>query len=97
MKSELRYYAIREKDEEIANRYWRLYYRAINVEHEFREIVLETEVSRLIDIIIAEGLADKLLLDHETPGDTADEPQKPDTHSMLTDDDIPPRQKGCWD
>jgi hypothetical protein len=60
MKSELRYYAIREKDEEIANRYWRLYYRAINVEHEFREIVLETEVSRLIDIIIAEGLVGQL-------------------------------------
>lgn len=94
LKSELRRHAIKAKDEETANDYWRMYYKAVNAE---QEIVLEAEVRRLLEFIVREGIADGLVDEMQQSDDTADKPQKPQTDTTLTDDDIPPRQKGFWD
>ena len=95
LQSELRASALREEDEEMRNRLWRLYYRACNAEHEVREMVMDAEMRRLLDFVFPNGLPDIYSDETEKPEDT--KPKKSDGNPTENDEDTPFRQKGLWE
>jgi hypothetical protein len=103
--NELRKRAIKEKDEKLRSDYWWLYFDAKGIEPEIREMVLKAEKHTLLEMIIEEGLAHRLLEREKNKLPQEDEPQPSnDEQPQVSDDeppdytdDIPPRQKGLWD
>ena len=104
--NELRKRAIKEKDEKLRSDYWWLYFDAKGIEPEIREMILKAEKHTLLEMIIEEGLAHRLLeAEKNKPPVPEDEPQPSDDEQPQVSDDeppdhndkIPPRQKGLWD
>jgi hypothetical protein len=105
LKEELRKRAIKEKDENLRSDYWWLYFDAKGIEPEIREMVLKAEKHTLLEMIIEEGLAHRLLEREKNKPPSEDEPQPSDDEQPKESDDeppdytddIPPRQMGLWD
>ena len=103
--NELRKRAIKEKDEKLRSDYWWLYFDAKGIEPEIREMVLKAEKHTLLEMIIEEGLAHRLLereknkppSEDEPPPSADEQPKVSDDEPPDYTDDIPPRQKGLWD
>jgi hypothetical protein len=102
--NELRKRALKEKDEDKRRDYWWLYHDAKTIEPEIREMMLKTEKHTLLEMIIEDGLAHRLLEadknkpQEDEPEPSADEQPKPsDDEPPDYDDDIPPRQMGFWE
>jgi hypothetical protein len=99
--NELRKRAIKEKDEKLRSDYWWLYFDAKSIEPEIREMILKTEKTTLLEMIVETGLVHILLEDEKhNPPPEDDEPKPPDSADEPPDDhedDIPPRQKGLWE
>jgi hypothetical protein len=95
LQNELRKRALKEKDPELRADFWRLYYAALDIQHDITELVMAAEIRRLAEIMLAYGITDTSLGLDDTP--PADEPEKPDSEPPDHEDDIPPRQKGLWD
>jgi hypothetical protein len=85
-----------------------LYFQAKDIEHEIRELVMEAEIRRLVEIMIAYGIP--VDYDEEDNTDTApdnredeiaavpdDEPKESLSEPLDHEQDIPPKQKGFWD
>ena len=66
LKEELRKRAIKEKDEEKRDDYWRLYFAARDAEYEVRELVQDAETRNILEIVAAYGLIDILMEDEKT-------------------------------
>ena len=98
LKEELRKRAIKEKDEEKRDDYWRLYFAARDAEQEVRELVKDAEMRRVLEIVAAYGLLDILLEDEKNVTPSEDEkPKVADSEPPDHEADIPPKQKGFWD
>ena len=104
--NELRKRALKEKDEDKRRDYWWLYHDAKTIEPEIREMMLKTEKHTLLEMIIEDGLAHRLLeADKNKPPQEEDEPEPSDDEQPKPsddeppdyDDDIPPRQMGFWE
>ena len=61
VKSRLRAEAIKTEDEELAKLFWSLYYDARNVEYEVDAVVQETEIRRLVEIMVQHGLLQRAI------------------------------------
>ena len=104
--NELRKRALKEKDEDKRRDYWWLYHDAKTIEPEIREMMLKTEKHTLLEMIIEDGLAHRLLeADKNKPPQEEDEPEPSDDEQPKPsddeppdyDDDIPQRQMGFWE
>lgn len=94
LQSELRKYALNAKDEDTRKDYWRMYYKALNAEHEVRAMVMDAEMRRLLDFAFPDGIPQSLRDFPDAPPDNL--PQLPDDITP-DDDDLPPHQKRLWD
>ena len=98
-KNELRKRALKETNPKLRSDYWRLYYDAVDIGHEIREMVMAAEIRRLVDIMIAAGVPDTYVEDETDEDDKPpeDKPDQSDDEPDDHEDDIPPRQMGLWD
>ena len=96
LKEELRKRAIKEKDEETRDDYWRLYYAARDAEYEVRELIQNAETRNVLEIVAAYGLLD-ILMEDEKDNPPEDKPKKSESEPNDHEDDIPPRQMSFWD
>ena len=96
LKEELRKRAIKEKDEEKRDDYWRLYFAARDAEYEVRELIQNAETRNVLEIVAAYGLLD-ILMEDEKDHPPEDKPKKSDGEPPDHEDDIPPRQMSFWD
>ena len=91
LQSELRARALKAKDdEELSSALWRMYYKALNAEHEVRAMVMDAEMLNLLKFIYPNGVPPELL---EEPPLT----KPPEYVSPPDDDDDEPKQKSFWD
>jgi hypothetical protein len=93
LQSELRAYALHEEDPVLRKKFWSLYYRACNAEHEIRALVMDAEMRRLLDFVFPNGLPD--IFEDAKPADR--QPQKSDSNPSDNDEDILPKQKRLWE
>ena len=63
LQSELRKQALHTEDEELRSKFWRLFYKARNAEHEIREMVMDAEMRRLLDFVFPNGIPSDLVDD----------------------------------
>ena len=97
LKEELRKRAVKEKDKEKRDDYWRLYFAAKDAEQEVRELIKDAETRNVLEIVAAYGLLD-ILMEEEKDNPAEDEkPNSADSEPIDHEDDIPPRQMGFWD
>jgi hypothetical protein len=94
---ELRKRASKEKDEDKRRDYWRLYYKALHAENEVREMVMDAEIRRLLEIVLAYGMLPDTWKDEIDKLDDNANESKPPPVDDIDDNDIPPRQKGFWE
>ena len=98
LKEELRKRAIKEKDEEKRDDYWRLYFAARDAEQEVRELIQDAETRNVLEIVAAYGLIDVLMEGEKDNLPEQDEkPKASNSEPSDHEDDIPPKQKGFWD
>ena len=96
---ELRKRALKAETEKLRKDYWWLYHDAMDIEPEFREMMLKAENRHLLEMIIESGLIHVLLEDEKNNLPPEDEPNenKSDEEPPDHEDDIPPRQMGFWE
>ena len=56
VKNRLRAEALKTEDEELAKLFWSMYYDARNAEYEVDAVVQNTEIRRLVEIMVQHGL-----------------------------------------
>ena len=98
LKKELRKRALKEKNEEKRRDYWRLYYKAVDAEHEVDSTVADAEIRTLIDYGLRYGRLPNDWKEElaKLQEDKAEEKKQPPVDDDIDDDDIPPRQLGLW-
>jgi hypothetical protein len=98
LKEELRKRAVKEKDEELRDDYWRLYYAARDAEYEVRQLISDAETRNVLEVVANYGLLEILMEEERNNPPPVDETPK-QSYSTPTDydDEIPPRQLGLWD
>jgi hypothetical protein len=95
LQNELKKRAMNEENEKKRADYWRLYYAALDIEHDIRVLVMEAEIRRLVEIMMEYGIPYTYVEPTEPP--PADESPDSESEPPDHDDDIPPRQLGLWD
>jgi hypothetical protein len=99
LKNDLRKRALKEKDEEERRDYWRLYYKAVDAEHEVNDMVKDAEIRRMLELAIAYGMLPDNWKEElaQLLEDKANKKKKPPVDSNIDDEDIPPRQMRLFD
>ena len=93
VKNRLRAEALKTEDEELAKLFWSMYYDARNAEYEVDAVVQQTEIRRLVEIMMQHGLVQVALDELKAMSEQADDTESDEETSTYLKRDLPKQKR----